>query len=127
MVLSEYLMISIHTTTQVVTLVRAVLTEVDGISIHTTTQVVTYISFPPPIASFDFNPHHHAGGDGHLSVPCVILQISIHTTTQVVTICSLQSCNVYLISIHTTTQVVTRGTDGLQAPGQFQSTPPRRW
>ena len=83
MVLSEYLMISIHTTTQVVTLVRAVLTEVDGISIHTTTQVVTYISFPPR------------------------LQVSI--------------------SIHTTTQVVTRGTDGLQAPGQFQSTPPRRW
>ena len=55
----------------------------------------------------DFNPHHHAGGDGIATAVYAANTISIHTTTQVVT---GQPCNKMVhkgISIHTTTQVVT--------------------
>ena len=58
-----FYLISIHTTTQVVTICRIQCLQVLKISIHTTTQVVT-----------QFRP-----------VPFVCLDISIHTTTQVVT------------------------------------------
>ena len=78
--------ISIHTTTQVVTIPGGRLNGDSNISIHTTTQVVTIMNAFPRADMYYFNPHHHAGGD-----LCPVAgrkgfnYISIHTTTQVVT------------------------------------------
>ena len=56
------------------------------ISIHTTTQVVTLVRQSVPSSMYNFNPHHHAGGDFSLLQKLdKSLKISIHTTTQVVT------------------------------------------
>ena len=77
--------ISIHTTTQVVTIRNSQMAEDIKISIHTTTQVVT-------IFSRSVNERWI---------------ISIHTTTQVVTGWMRMQRVKKPISIHTTTQVVT--------------------
>ena len=57
------LLISIHTTTQVVTLTQSPQLIRLMISIHTTTQVVTYNTYRFHCSYPYFNPHHHAGGD----------------------------------------------------------------
>ena len=75
------------------------------ISIHTTTQVVTFTATRVPVRIWDFNPHHHAGGDYELE----------------------GSREHWAISIHTTTQVVTKNKEDKIMSKQFQSTPPRRW
>ena len=98
--------ISIHTTTQVVTVACEESQAVTVISIHTTTQVVT-------------NPNIYC---------CPACGISIHTTTQVVTEKIIYDVGDLIISIHTTTQVVTlNGIVLFSWPFLFQSTPPRRW
>ena len=64
----------------------------------------------------NFNPHHHAGGDFRsISAVTSGLKISIHTTTQVVTYLACWAAAHQWISIHTTTQVVTSpdGTESL--------------
>ena len=55
--------ISIHTTTQVVTLTNKAYVDFSKISIHTTTQVVTNMDRERASGCQNFNPHHHAGGD----------------------------------------------------------------
>ena len=120
--------ISIHTTTQVVTNLYAKMTQQHSISIHTTTQVVTEQFIDAILAVYDFNPHHHAGGDPMPGLPShKTLSISIHTTTQVVTINNTNKAINKIISIHTTTQVVTEKVTSTRSSFEFQSTPPRRW
>ena len=63
-------------------------------------------AYPPAILPY-FNPHHHAGGDGHDLDTGGARHISIHTTTQVVTAYDWDNNMSTYISIHTTTQVVT--------------------
>ena len=93
-----------------VTITRGYVSIKETILIYTATQVVTFGASGSAADFVDFNPHHHAGGDGDgLGVPAPLLdfnphhhaggdmqlgdvqpeqkQISIHTTTQVVTIC----------------------------------------
>ena len=61
--MAEDIKISIHTTTQVVTIFSRSVNERWIISIHTTTQVVTEPNYPGWVVIYHFNPHHHAGGD----------------------------------------------------------------
>ena len=99
--------ISIHTTTQVVTKKEGENNMTKKISIHTTTQVVTNKSRSRLLENTDFNPHHHAGGDywyGKTVKGPHNFNPHHHAGGDTGTV---KLSKDHIISIHTTTQVVT--------------------
>ena len=77
------------------------------ISIHTTRKVVTLLFPPLFVKSGNFNPHHPQGGDYDTLEQVDNMTISIHTTRKVVTNTHYLEVTGGMISIHTTRKVVT--------------------
>ena len=101
--------ISIHTPTKGVTLMKGVKAVLLDISIHTPTKGVTFKFCKKCNARINFNPHSHEGSDLSESVGLTKTSISIHTPTKGVTNTLAEILGLLVISIHTPTKGVTIG------------------
>ena len=101
-----YLLVSIHTPTQGVTVLLLLWTQSKRFQ-STHPRRVWLILNDCVNIYFSFNPHTHAGCDKKSNRWSWLGSVSIHTPTQGVTIFKYMQSRIWIVSIHTPTQGVT--------------------